>query len=156
MNVYWDTSALIKRYVAETGSSDVVKLLGQSRLSGTVVITRAEIAGVFSRALARGRITEPQLKEGVSAFRKHWPAYLRIRITEPMIRDADHLAIEYSLRGYDAVHLAAASIWKDRISETVHFATFDDNLWQAAGAEGFEPFPKVLPSDMLKKLAGSR
>ncbi len=153
MNVYWDTSAIVKRYLAEAGSSAVVNLLRQDPVSGTVVVTRAEMAGVFSRAFSRAKITENQLNQGMRNFRQHWPAFLRIRITEPMIRDADHLAIEYNLRGYDAVHLAGALIWKDRVADTILFATFDDNLWRAAVAEGFEPFPERLPSRVL---AGKR
>ena len=150
MNVYWDTSALIKRYLAEAGTSEVLGLLAQASLSGTVVATRAEVAGIFSRALSKGRVTEEEVRRGMREFRQDWPAYFRVRINETMIRDADHLALQYGLRGYDAVHLSAALIWKDRISEAIHFATFDDNLWRAAGTEGFEIFPENFPSEFLK------
>ena len=155
MNVYWDTSALIKRYLAEPGTSEVLDLLGEASLSATVVGTRAEVAGVFSKAFSKGRLTEEQVKHGMREFRQDWPAYLRVRISETMIREADHLALQYSLRGHDAVHLSAALIWKDRISDVIHFATFDDNLWRAAGTEGFEPFPDSLPSGFLKILRSS-
>ncbi len=156
MNVYWDTSALIKRYLAESGTPEVLGLLGQASLSGTVVVTRADVAGVFSKAFSKGRLTEEQVRRGMREFRQDWPAYLRVRINETMIRDADHLALQYSLRGYDAVHLSAALTWKDRISETIHFATFDDNLWHAAGTEGFEPFPGTSPSKFLKGRQNAR
>ena len=150
MNVYWDTSALIKLYLAEPGTSEVLDLLDQTSLSGTVVVTRAEVAGVFSKAFSKGRLTEEQVKRGIRRFRQDWPAYLRVRINEMMIRDADHLALQYSLRGYDAVHLSAALMWKDRISDAIRFATFDDTLWRAAGLEGFDAFPVNLPSEFLK------
>ncbi len=104
----------------------------------------------FLQSPVQAKITEDQLKQAMREFRQHWPAYLRIRITEPMVRDADHLAIEYNLRGYDAIHLAGALVWKDRTAEAVLFATFDDNLWKAASTEGFQPFPEKLPSLTLK------
>ena len=88
----------------------------------------------------------------MSEFRQHWPSYVRVRITELLIRDADHLAIQYNLRGYDAVHLASALIWNDRTSEQILFATFDDNLWLAAEAEGLDVFPSALPSDFLRRV----
>ncbi len=151
MNVYWDTSALIKRYLSEPGTAEVLDLLGKASLSGTVVVTRAEVAGVFSRAFSKSRLTQEQVRRGMREFRQDWPAYLRVRITETMIRDADQLALQYSLRGYDAVHLSAALMWKDRISDAIHFATFDDNLWDAAGTEGFETFPGTPPSKFLRE-----
>ena len=53
--MYWDTSALIKRYLAEVGTSEVLSLLKDASLSGTVVVTRTEVAGVFSRTSSKGR-----------------------------------------------------------------------------------------------------
>jgi hypothetical protein len=38
-----------------------------------------------------------------------------------------------------------------RSNESIRFATFDDHLWLAAGAEGFEIFHNILPSKFLKK-----
>lgn len=127
-------------------------LCDKSTLSSTVVLTRAEIAGVFSRAISRGYVTKDESDQGMREFRKHWPAYLRIRITEGLIADADRLALQHSLRGYDAVHLAAGLAWKDRVGDRVVFATFDDNLWKAIDAEGFEPFPNRKPSEFLSNL----
>jgi predicted nucleic acid-binding protein len=145
-----DTSALIKRYLAEAGTSEVLELLSRASLSGTAAITRAETAGVFSRALSRGLLTQEQLERKIGEFRNDWPGYLRFRISERVIRDADYLAIQYSLRGYDAVHLASALVWKERISDPITFATFDDTLWRTAGKEGFGIFPASLPSEFLR------
>lgn len=152
MNVYWDTSALAKRYFNEAGSAEVGKLLVKAAVSSTVVLTRAEIAGVFSRGLSKGYLTRKESDEGMREFRKHWPAYFRIRITEGLIANADSLALEYGLSGLDAVHLAAAVSWKDRVGESIIFATFDDNLWKALGSQGFEPFPDVRPSKFLRRV----
>ena len=130
-----------------------MKLLAKSALSSTVVLTRAEIAGLFSRAISKEYLTKDESERGMREFRKHWPAYLRIRITEVLIADADRLALQHALRGYDAVHLAAALAWKDRIGEPIVFATFDDNLWKALEHEGFEPFPTIKPSQFLRNLS---
>lgn len=45
--VYLDSSALVRRYVVEIGSQEVVEALAQADIAGTVVITRAEVAAAF-------------------------------------------------------------------------------------------------------------
>jgi len=50
---------------------------------------------------------------------------------------ADTFAWEHGLRGHDAVHLAAASLWQDAMSERGGtLSTFDRRLWAAAGPVG--------------------
>ncbi|MSQ74040.1 MAG: VapC toxin family PIN domain ribonuclease, partial [Betaproteobacteria bacterium] len=41
MIVYLDASTLVKRYVAEAGSTEVGKLIGEADALGTAVISRA-------------------------------------------------------------------------------------------------------------------
>jgi predicted nucleic acid-binding protein len=40
--VYLDASALVKRYVAESGSAEVEALIGEAQAVGTAVLSRAE------------------------------------------------------------------------------------------------------------------
>jgi hypothetical protein len=49
-----------------------------------------------------------------------------------------------ALRGYDAIHLAAALEWQDRIGEPITVATFDQDLWRAAREAGLDCFPEAL------------
>jgi hypothetical protein len=57
---------------------------------------------------------------------------------------ADGIAWTFRLRGYDAVHLAAALEWHDRIGVTITVATFDLDLWRTAGEYGLDRFPDDL------------
>jgi len=57
---------------------------------------------------------------------------------------AGAVAWAHGLRGYDAVHLAAAATWQDAIGEAVTLATFDRRLWAAAEKEGLLAFPPDL------------
>lgn len=57
---------------------------------------------------------------------------------------ADHLAWEHGLRGYDAVHLAAALPWHEALGESVTVATYDKQLWQAAQSTGLVVWPESL------------
>jgi hypothetical protein len=49
------------------------------------------------------------------------------------------------LRDYDAVQLAAASLWQDALAERITFMTFDRKLGDTAARAGLIPFP-TLPS----------
>jgi hypothetical protein len=46
------------------------------------------------------------------------------------------LAWEYSLRGYDAMHLNCALLWKETLEAQITMATFDRDLWQASKKAG--------------------
>ncbi|MCL5996710.1 MAG: type II toxin-antitoxin system VapC family toxin [Chloroflexi bacterium] len=58
---------------------------------------------------------------------------------------ADTLAWEHGLRGYDAVHLASAVIWREAPGESVTLATFDKQLWEAAPKAGLAIWPETPP-----------
>jgi hypothetical protein len=48
------------------------------------------------------------------------------------------------LRGYDAIHLASALMWRESLGVDTLMATFDKQLWEAALSEGFTVWPEGL------------
>ena len=58
---------------------------------------------------------------------------------------ADELACRHGMRGYDAIHLACALLYRDGLGEPVTLATYDRLLWQAAQAEGLPVLPTTMP-----------
>jgi predicted nucleic acid-binding protein len=142
--LYVDSSALAKRYVLEPGSPEVEALLREAEAIGTGLITRAEVSAAVSRLVRMGSL---QLKEGESilkAFRRHWPDLTAIQLTEAVVEEADHLAWEHGLRGYDAVHLASATSWQRGLDRDVTLATFDVDLWEAGQRVGLGVWPEGL------------
>jgi hypothetical protein len=68
-------------------------------------------------------------------------------VPESLVVRAGELAFEQDLRGYDAVHLAAALTWAEGMGESVTFATFDRQLWEGAAIHApLTPFPEDLPA----------
>lgn len=57
-----------------------------------------------------------------SHFRDEWPDFLRLQITEVTTERAASMAWDFGLRGYDAVHLAAA-IWQEALAASITFVT---------------------------------
>ena len=78
------------------------------------------------------------------AFEAEWQDLIRLQVTEALLRRAGALAWEHALRGYDAVHLAAALLWRDALGQPVSVATYDRQLWQAAAAVGLTAWPATL------------
>ena len=61
-----------------------------------------------------------------------WSQFFVLEIDETLMRLAGDLATTHGLRGYDAVHLAAAHLVRANV-----FSSADDRLCEAASAHGF-------------------
>jgi uncharacterized protein len=142
--VYLDASALVKRYVAEPGSVEVGGLLASAAVAGTAVISRAEVSAALARAVRMGILLRDEGEAALQVFRAEWPHLVRLQLTEVVAIQADVLAWTHDLRGYDAVHLAAACFWQDALGEPVTLATFDQQLWEASEPAGLVPWPAAL------------
>ena len=142
--VYLDTSAIVKRYVLEPGSDEVGALVASGGVIATATVARAECAAAFARAVRRRSMTADNARACHKLFVRDWKHYVRIRETEVLIARADDLAWRHGLRGYDAIHLAAALEWQDRLGEAVTLCTFDRELWDASWEAGLERRPESL------------
>jgi uncharacterized protein len=143
MIVYLDASALVKRYVAETGSAAVGKLIDQAEALGTSVISRAEVSAAFAKAVRLKFVTRDAAASAMKQFAADWPHFIRLQLTETLVARAASLAWEQGLRGYDAVHLATALVWHETVGQPVSVATFDRQLWQGAQATGLIAWPNA-------------
>lgn len=143
MIVYLDASTLVKRYVAEAGSTEVGKLIGEADALGTAVISRAEVSAAFARALRVNLVIKEAATAALKEFSADWSNLIRLQLTEALAARAAALAWEQGLRGYDAMHLATALFWHDTLGEPVTVATYDKQLWKAAKASGLVAWPKA-------------
>ncbi len=130
--IYLDTSALVKLYVWEPGTEDVQQLVRNSTSIATSIISKAEAAAAFSKAVRKGYITYAEAQTAWETLLNAWPFLVRLTINETIVSQAGSLAFTYGLRGYDAVHLAAALNWQDMLDIPILFATFDRKLWEKA------------------------
>lgn len=144
MIVYIDTSALVKRYIQEANSGDVVKLLDQADLAGSILLTRVEMASAFSKAVRMKWLDLQTSEEAWQDFLLHWRSFSRLVVTQPLTERASRLAWDYGLRAYDATHLAAALLWQETIETPVTLATYDRELWQAGKKAGLSVWPENL------------
>ena len=140
MIFYLDASALVKRYVAEAGSLEVGAAISQAALTGTALISRAEVVAGLARAVRVSALTREEALAALQVFRSEWADLVRIQVTEIVVARADALAWDHGLRGYDAVQLAAAlrvqSAFSPTKSAIMTFVTADTRLITVAQAEG--------------------
>lgn len=144
MILYLDSSALVKRYVVESGSPEVNEIITEAEVVGTAIISRAEGAAAFAKAVRVGALTAEAASASLEVFRNEWLDLVRVQVTEMVVARADALAWNHKLRGYDAVHLAAALLWQEAMGASVTMATFDRHLWSAAKQEALLLYPADL------------
>jgi len=144
MILYLDASALVKRYVLETGTAAVETLVVAADLTGTSLISRAEVSAAICKAARMGIVDLRKASAAVKLFRAHWPDLFRLKIDGTVVESADLLSWEHQLRGYDAVHLACALLWQETLAEPVTLATYDRGLWTAGRRAGLHVWPRSL------------
>lgn len=148
MILYLDASALVKRYVAEAGSAEVGAAISQAVVSGTALVSRAEVAAALGKAVRVDALTHEEALSALQVFRNDWVDLVRVQVTEMLMARADLLAWDHGLRGYDAVQLASALAWQDALAEQVTMATFDKHLWTVAESVGLAAYPADLPAKL--------
>ncbi len=140
---YLDTSALVKRYVREPGSSFIIPITDnrRSNLCWTSSLACVEVVAALSRRVNNGSLTPAQMWCAEQEFRKDAVRlYHVVDITPNVLAGAMDLAKSHSLRAFDAVHLATAVDNKHRRRtrnlSLLTFLSADQKLNQAALAEG--------------------
>jgi hypothetical protein len=105
---YVDTSTLLKLLIEEDGSEQAALIwdTAESLASATLVIVEGRAA--LAAADRSGRLTRVQLKRAKADLSGLIEEMNLVEITEGLIELAAELAEGEQLRGYDAVHLAAA------------------------------------------------
>jgi predicted nucleic acid-binding protein len=144
MILYLDTSALIKRYVAEAGSEDVNDWIEAAEVLITGQLTRVEVAAAINRLLRMKLIKDAERQRALELFHEDWDDLVRHPLTETTIQRAENLTNTSNLRAYDAVHLATALIWQETTLRPIYMVTYDRELWQASRAEGLQVLPEKV------------
>lgn len=134
MILYLDTSAVVKLYVEEQGTATVVTRVGDAEAVATVRVAYAEARAALARHRREGGLTPVGLRQAVRELDREWGMYNVVDVNDPLVRRAGALAERHALRGYDAVHLAAALDLRAAGGE-VEFLSFDARLNRAARRE---------------------
>ena len=141
MILYIHASALVKRYVAESGSTEVNTWISKSQIVTTNILSRAEVTAALNRASRMQIIDIEACRNALELFRSEWESFVRLPVNEGTVIRADYLTSRHNLRGYDAIHLASALIWQESIGSRIRLITYDHQLRQAGLDEGLFLLP---------------
>jgi predicted nucleic acid-binding protein len=132
--LYLETSALVKLFFREAGAEIVVDLVSKADSVVTSQIAYAESCSVLARRRREKRLTDEEFKAAKDHLDRMWPQMDTILVDE--IKSGE-LAIKHVIRGFDAIHLAAALELRttDDHAIEVTFCSFDDRQNDAARAE---------------------
>ncbi len=140
---FFDSSAIVKRYVNETGTTWVILVTDPTAGNRIHVarITGVEVVSAITRHRQNGTIAVAEAATALMDFRHDFSnQYRKVETTSKLVNQAMTLAETHALRGYDAVQLAAAlDIHTRRLSQrrsNVVFVSADGLLNAAAIAEG--------------------
>jgi uncharacterized protein len=132
LTLYLDSSALVKRYLRETGSELVAAAIDRAR---TFKMCRVGFVETVRAVALAGR------PDDAERAKSHWTAIDAIEVDGALAEHAVQLAVRHRLRTLDALHLAAAlSVGEDGLV----FVTWDGRLHRAARAEGLHTLPASL------------
>jgi predicted nucleic acid-binding protein len=139
---FFDSSALVKCYVVETGTNWVLSVLDddQNRILISS-LAEVEVVAALTRRFRVGDLSQQQLDQACDEARQDTEAYTPIPLTSHLIRVAVGLARIHGLRGYDAIQLATATEVRNALLQNEPGAEFtlasaDMDLNTAAAAEG--------------------
>ncbi len=136
---YLDTSALIKRFVAEPGSALIQSIVTRGGPVATAKIAYAEVYAGLTRKRREGRLSPRRYAQVCRQFELDWLAYVRVDLRDEILGLVRDLIQRHPLRGFDAIHLASALSLKSALGEEVTFAAADTRLLRAAEAERLRP-----------------
>lgn len=144
MTIYYlDTSALIKRYVQESGTAWLRTQITPptDHVLLTARITMVEVYSALARRKREGSVPAADCAVATRAFAAHSiTEYDFIELDLNLINLARDLLERHSLRAYDAVQLASALVAYQTLQSAslplLRFLSADDSLNAIAATEG--------------------
>ena len=160
--VYLESSAWVKRYVAEPGSAVLHALLTYAQAQSVPMISSAwlglaEVVAVLHRLAHRGELGRAALARLVQQLAADRRLVRLLSLKEADWAGVGELVVRHSLTAADAVHLQAALSWGTELGgDQVVFVSADRRLLRAARREGLVAFD-VERGDwvQLQELLGS-
>lgn len=141
---YLDSSALVKRYVTETGSAWVHALCADAANALFISeLALMEVGSAYARRCHRGEITDEQRRNYLDVFIYDCTeTYHLIAAGRSLIERGLDLTQRRYLRAYDAMQLASALAANAALTlaglPALIFVSADDGLLHAANAEGLQ------------------
>jgi hypothetical protein len=133
LNVFFDSSALSKRYIQEAGSDRVDAILSSASALGVSVICISEVVSALCRRRRERKLSTQQYLEAKRALFSDVEDASVVAITDEVVALAVDVLERWPLRSSDSLHVACAAEWSAQL-----FVSADERQCAAARAYGLE------------------
>lgn len=131
MKVFFDTSALTKRYVEEAGSEEVIALCSEAETIGVSVLVLPELISTLCRLVREGRISPENYQSLKSAVQADLSDADLCDLSQKTFDQTLRCLESHPLRAIDALHVGSALAYQPDL-----FVSADRRQAEAAGREG--------------------
>jgi uncharacterized protein len=135
MWAYFDTSAVVKVYVQENGRAAVLRLL---RLHEVVVsaLLPVEIRGALRQRAKENAIESSRLFAALNQLAADRAQWNLLAVSTEILGRAEQIVVRHAARTLDAIHIASAKEFAERLQVRVPFVSADHRQIEAAAAVG--------------------
>ena len=134
MIAYLDTSALLRIVLREAGALDDLRTYDGLVSSELIAV---ESARTLDRLRSQGALTMDEAAARTAAVNEWLEAVDLVLLRPPVLSRASE-PMPLPVGTLDAIHLATALIWRDRVGPLSQMVTHDAALGAAARAFGFD------------------
>jgi uncharacterized protein len=136
MWAYFDTSALVKRYINEVGRRQILQLLRRHEFVASALLP-VELRSALRRRVTEGTLEAarvPEILKRVSADRAYWTL---VAVGAEVLDAAERLVAVHPLRTLDAIHVASAQVFAAGVSASgLMFVSADKRQTETAAVIG--------------------
>jgi predicted nucleic acid-binding protein len=137
LNLFLDTSALVKLYIDEPDSDYVQNAVLESSVVALSQIAYVEFYSAMARRKRDKLVTARESRIASTRFEQEWLHYGKVLLRSAVLATARQILMKHSLRALDAIQLSSAIIFRSESEEPVHFLSLDRRLTKAAIQEKF-------------------
>ncbi len=130
---YFDTSALVKCYVHESGTAEAIALTGRHAVLSSA-LAPVELTGAFRRQQAAGSMSPRQHQRAWAQFRADRAHWTLLEIDANVLTRAEALIATAAVKTLDALHLASALMFQAEAALRIPFVTGDAQQRRAGEA----------------------
>ena len=135
MNLFFDSSALLKRYLNEKGTNEVKKLFEEADKVFVSAITQIECASSLKRLLSTSYINKTEYEQLNIEMSIDFPFFETISFDEDTKHAALKVVDKYPMKALDTIQLATLICVANQIES---FVVCDQKLKKYALKEGFK------------------
>lgn len=132
---YFDSSAVVKLYVQESGRTAVLRLLRQYEVVASAILP-IEIRGALRRRADENVIERSRLPAALKQLALDRTQWNLLAVSTEILERTEQIVASHSIRTLDAIHIASAQEFAAQLRARVPFISADHRQIEAAVALG--------------------